>query len=119
MGVGLGLGLCGRPEMIDCTARTDLDTLAKHLGTAPGFGVVAIVPAVDSDIPAYEEFVQYLGEKKRAGVAKMADGSTLFLVPPSDFSQIVLKIPRKDSLFGVAVSSRQGPAAVPVLPPPP
>lgn len=109
-----------RPEVINCTARTDLDVLGKHIVSAPGFGIIALVPVDDPDIPPYEDFVAYLGDKRRAGVAKCADGSTLFLVPPSDFSQDVLRIPQRDALFGVVLLSqpRQSSDIKPPLPAP-
>eukprot|EP00897_Mesotaenium_endlicherianum_P004841 jgi/Mesen1/4385/ME000222S03506 len=109
------------PDVINCTARTDLDTLAKHIFQAGGtFGVLALIPEADADVPPYEDFVQYLGEKHRAGVAKLADGSTLFLVPPSDFSLQVLKVPRNDTLFGVTLQLQPLPAAAtPTAAPPP
>lgn len=108
--------------MINCSARTELDTLGRHVQGAKEFGLVAIVPELDADVPPYEQFVQYLGEKRRAGVAKLPDGSTLFLVPPSDFSLGVLRVPRNDSLFGVYIDlvaaapprPALGPQALPV-----
>ncbi|CAI5457636.1 unnamed protein product [Closterium sp. Yama58-4] len=79
-------------------------TLAKHVRAAADFGVVAIIPEAQPDVPPYHDLVQYLGEKRRAGVAKLPDGSTLFLVPPSDFAVSILQVPRNDSLFGVYLS---------------
>ncbi|XP_021853304.2 uncharacterized protein [Spinacia oleracea] len=92
------------PELLDCTARTGLDMLSKHYYQAACSWVVFFVPANDGDMEYYNEFMHYLGEKQRAAVAKLDDRNTLFLVPPSDFSENVLKIPGKLSISGVVLS---------------
>ncbi|KAF8410911.1 hypothetical protein HHK36_003448 [Tetracentron sinense] len=89
------------PEFLNCTARTGLDMLAKHYYQAVGAWVVFFVPESDADIGFYNEFMNYLGEKQRAAVAKLGEKTTLFLVPPSDFSEKVLKVPGKMSISGV------------------
>ncbi|GLT94266.1 hypothetical protein SLE2022_120180 [Rubroshorea leprosula] len=89
------------PELLDCTARTGLDMLAKHYYQASSAWVVFFVPESDADIGFYNEFMHYLEEKQRAAVAKLDDRTTLFLVPPSDFSEKVLKVPGKLSISGV------------------
>ncbi|XP_061346716.1 flowering time control protein FPA [Gastrolobium bilobum] len=89
------------PEFLDCTARTGLDMLSKHYYQAVGVWVVFFVPGSDADIEFYNEFMHYLEEKQRAAVAKLDDKTTLFLVPPSDFSEKVLKVPGKLSISGV------------------
>lgn len=89
------------PEFLDCTARTSLDMLSKHYYQAVGVWVVFFVPGSDADIEFYNEFMHYLEEKKRAAVSKVDDKTTLFLVPPSDFSEKVLKVPGKLSISGV------------------
>lgn len=89
------------PEFLNCTARTGLDMLAKHFYQAANFWVVFFVPGSDADIVFYNEFMNYLGEKQRAAVAKLSEKTTLFLVPPSDFSEKVLKVPGKVSISGV------------------
>ncbi|XVF31963.1 hypothetical protein REPUB_Repub17cG0040700 [Reevesia pubescens] len=89
------------PEFLDCTARTGLDMLAKHYYQASSAWVVFFVPESDADMGFYNEFMHYLGEKQRAAVAKLDDKTTLFLVPPSDFSEKVLKVPGKLSISGV------------------
>lgn len=95
------------PEVVNCSARTDLDMLTKHFSQASGFGLVFFVPEQDQDVHPYQEFLHYLGSKHRAGVAKFSDGTTLFLVPPSDFSEHVLKAPRTNHLFGVVLKFLQ------------
>lgn len=92
---------CCRPEFLDCTARTGLDMLSKHYYQAASAWVVFFVPESDADIGFYSEFMHYLGEKQRAAVAKLDEMTTLFLVPPSDFSENVLKVPGKMSISGV------------------
>lgn len=91
------------PEFLDCTARTGLDMLAKHYYQASGSWVVFFVPGSDGDIGFYNEFMHYLEEKQRAAVAKLDDKTTLFLVPPSEFSEKVLKVPGKLSISGVVL----------------
>ncbi|KAK9284119.1 hypothetical protein L1049_023286 [Liquidambar formosana] len=91
------------PEFLDCTARTGLEMLAKHYYQAANAWVVFFVPESDADIGFYNEFMHYLGEKQRAAVAKLDDKNTLFLVPPSDFSEKVLKVPGKLSISGVVL----------------
>ncbi|XWS36658.1 hypothetical protein CRYUN_Cryun20dG0104200 [Craigia yunnanensis] len=91
------------PEFLDCTARAGLDMLAKHYYQASSAWVVFFVPESDTDMGFYNEFMHYLGEKQRAAVAKLDDKTTLFLVPPSDFSEKVLKVPGKLSISGVVL----------------
>ncbi|XP_075498064.1 flowering time control protein FPA [Primulina tabacum] len=93
----------GLPEYLDCTARTSLDMLGKHYYQAANAWVVFFVPAHDPDIPYYNEFMNYLAEKHRAAVAKLDERTTLFLVPPSEFSEKVLKVPGKLSISGVVL----------------
>lgn len=75
--------------------------LSKHYYQAVGVWVVFFVPGSDADIELYNEFMHYLEDKQRAAVAKLDDKTTLFLVPPSDFSEKVLKVPGKLSISGV------------------
>ncbi|KAJ6674506.1 RNA-BINDING PROTEIN SPENITO, partial [Salix viminalis] len=89
------------PDFLDCTARTGLDMLAKHYYQAASAWVVFFVPASDADMGHYNELMHYLEEKQRAAVAKLDDKTTLFLVPPSDFSEKVLRVPGKLSISGV------------------
>ncbi|XP_010942508.1 uncharacterized protein [Elaeis guineensis] len=95
------------PEFLNCTARTGLDMLAKHYYQAASAWVVFFVPETDADIVFYNEFMHYLGEKQRAAVAKLGEKITLFLVPPSDFSEQVLKVPGKVSISGVILKFQQ------------
>ncbi|XP_024959410.1 flowering time control protein FPA isoform X2 [Cynara cardunculus var. scolymus] len=107
------------PEFLDCTARTSLDMLAKHYYQAASSWVVFFVPESDADMGFYNEFMNYLGEKQRAAVAKLDDKTTLFLVPPSDFSEKILKVPGKLSISGVILRLEQPSSTVEALPPPP
>ncbi|KAJ0257160.1 RNA recognition motif domain-containing protein [Hirschfeldia incana] len=93
------------PEFLDCTARTGLDMLANHYYQSSQAWVVFFVPGSDTDIVFYNEFMHYLEEKQRAAVSKLDDTTTLFLVPPSDFSEKVLKVPGKLSISGVILRS--------------
>ncbi|KAI4324347.1 hypothetical protein L6164_023894 [Bauhinia variegata] len=100
IGKGIGTEL---PEVVDCSARTGLDMLTKHYADATGFDIVFFLPDSEEDFASYTEFLRYLGAKGRAGVAKFADGTTLFLVPPSDFLRKVLKVTGPERLYGVVL----------------
>lgn len=95
------------PEFLNCTSRTGLDMLAKHYYQAVSTWVVFFVPESDANIALYGEFMHYLGEKQRAAVAKLGEKVSLFLVPPSDFSEQVLKVPGKVSISGVILKFPQ------------
>lgn len=81
--------------------------LSKHYYQAAGSWVVFFVPASDPDMVFYNEFMTYLGEKQRAAVAKLDDINTLFLVPPSEFSEKVLKVPGRMCISGVVLRLEQ------------
>lgn len=99
--------LCS-PEVINCSARTGLDTLTKHYAEAIGFEIVFFLPDSEDDFASYTEFLRYLGSKNRAGVAKFDDKTTtLFLVPPSDFLTKVLKVTGPERLYGVVLKLPQ------------
>ncbi|XP_028757184.1 flowering time control protein FPA [Neltuma alba] len=100
IGKGIGTEL---PEVVDCSARTGLDMLTKHYADAVGFDIVFFLPDSEDDFASYTEFLRYLGAKNRAGVAKFVDGTTLFLVPPSDFLTKVLKVAGPERLYGVVL----------------
>jgi hypothetical protein len=82
-----------------------LDMLAKHYADATGFDVVFFLPDSEDDFVSYTEFLRYLGSKSRAGVVKVDAGTTLFLVPPSDFLTNVLQVDGPERLYGVAYST--------------
>lgn len=95
------------PEAVNCSARTGLDMLTKHYADAVGFDIVFFLPDSEDDFASYTEFLRYLGAKNRAGVAKFDDGTTLFLVPPSDFLTNVLKVVGPERLYGVVLKFPQ------------
>ncbi|KAL8479520.1 hypothetical protein ACS0TY_026425 [Phlomoides rotata] len=102
--VPVGEGLAADiPDVVNCSARTGLDLLTKHYEDATGFDIVFFVPDSEEDFASYTEFLRYLGSKDRAGVAKFDDGTTLFLVPPSDFLTKVLKVSGPERLYGVVL----------------
>ncbi|KDP43886.1 hypothetical protein JCGZ_20896 [Jatropha curcas] len=104
------------PEVVNCSARTGLDMLAKHYAEAVGFDIVFFLPDSEDDFASYTEFLRYLGSKNRAGVAKFDDGTTLFLVPPSDFLTNVLKVVGPERLYGVVLKlPQQVPSSASVL----
>lgn len=95
------------PEVVNCSARTGLDMLMKHYADAIGFDIVFFLPDSEDDFASYTEFLRYLGAKSRAGVAKFDDGTTLFLVPPSDFLTSILKVAGPERLYGVVLKFPQ------------
>lgn len=95
------------PEVVNCSARTGLDMLAKHYTEAVGFDIVFFLPDSEEDFASYTEFVRYLGDRDRAGVAKFDDGTTLFLVPPSEFLTNVLNVSGPERLYGVVLKFPQ------------
>ncbi|KAM7278130.1 hypothetical protein ACFE04_005264 [Oxalis oulophora] len=106
--VPIGKGLeTELPEIVNCTARTGLDMLTKHYAEAIGFDIVFFLPDSEDDFASYTEFLHYLAAKDRAGVAKFDNGTTLFLVPPSDFLTKVLKVTGPERLYGVVLKLPQ------------
>ena len=105
--------------MLNCMARTDLNNLAAHLSQVP-FHVIQLAPATAADVAPLQEFVNYLLERLRAGVAKAGD-TTLFIVPPSEWAGRVLHVEPTANLLGVVVSTAVVPAAqpAPAAAPPP
>ncbi|MED6144668.1 hypothetical protein PIB30_017769 [Stylosanthes scabra] len=98
-GKGLGIEL---PHVVDCTARTELDMLARHYDDAIGFEIVYFLPVPDSedDLASYTEFLEYLKVNNRAGVAKFVDDINFFLVPPVFLTKI-LNVTAAEHIYGV------------------
>ncbi|KAE8729747.1 RNA recognition motif-containing protein, putative isoform 2 [Hibiscus syriacus] len=119
--VPIGKGLeTELPGVVNCSARTGLDTLANHYREAIGFDIVFFLPDSEDDFASYTEFLRYLGSKNRAGVAKFDDGTMLFFVPPSEFLTKVLKVLGPERLCGVVLKlNPQVPSAAPPQPHPP
>ncbi|KAJ0816375.1 putative RNA recognition motif domain, nucleotide-binding alpha-beta plait domain superfamily [Helianthus annuus] len=101
------------PEIVNCSARTGLDMLAKHYADAIGFDIVYFLPDSEEDFASYTEFLQYMGDRNRAGVVKFGDGTTFFLVPPSDFLETVLKVSGPARLYGIVLKFPQHADRVP------
>uniref|UniRef100_A0A0D9XFN4 Reticulon-like protein n=1 Tax=Leersia perrieri TaxID=77586 RepID=A0A0D9XFN4_9ORYZ len=99
------------PDIVDCTARTGLETLARHYEDATAFDIVFFLPDSEDDFLPYTEFLRYLGSKSRAGVVKVDAGATLFLVPPSDFLKNVLQVDGPERLYGLVLHIPQISAA--------
>ncbi|KAJ9558700.1 LOW QUALITY PROTEIN: hypothetical protein OSB04_013314 [Centaurea solstitialis] len=95
------------PEIVNCSARTGLDLLSKHYADAIGFDISFFLPDSEEDFASYTELLRYLGDHNRAGVAKFDDGTTLFLVPPSEFLTTVLKVSGPERLYGVVLKFPQ------------
>jgi hypothetical protein len=90
--------------------------LAKHYADATGFDIVFFLPDSEDDFVPYTEFLRYLGSKDRAGVVKVDAGTTLFLVPPSDFLTNVLQVDGPERLYGVVLHIPQISAAASLRP---
>ena len=99
------------PAELNCTARTDLNNLALHLQQVP-YRLLQLAPAASADVAALQEFVTYLRDRERAGVAKAGD-TTLFLVPPSEWAGRVLGCQPTANLLAVVVSTAVVPQAMP------
>lgn len=95
------------PPVVNISARTGLDLLSQRYKDAIGFDIVFFLPDSEDDFASYTEFLRYLGSRDRAGVAKFDDGTTLFLVPPSDFLTKVLKVSGPERLYGVVLKFPQ------------
>ncbi|KAH7444270.1 hypothetical protein KP509_02G071600 [Ceratopteris richardii] len=93
------------PAVVNCVARTSLDKLAHHFFQAIEYRVIYFV-ADDGEKAAFQEFLSYLIDKHRVGVAKISERTTLFLVPPSDFTANALKV-QGDCLFGLVMKFPQ------------
>ncbi|WOL11522.1 flowering time control protein FPA [Canna indica] len=106
--VAIGKGIDSPlPDIINCSARTGLDMLTEHYAEAIGFEIVFFLPDSEEDFASYTDFLRYLGLRNRAGVAKLEDGTTLFLVPPSDFLTKVLNVNGPERLYGVVLKLPQ------------
>ncbi|KAI4371423.1 hypothetical protein MLD38_019662 [Melastoma candidum] len=114
--IPIGEGLTAElPEVVDCAARTGLDMLANHYKEGDDFEVVFFLPDSEEDFASYTEFLMYLSSRDRAGVAKLVDGTSLFLVPPSDFLKRVLRVTGPERLYGVVLTaSRKGAGNAPM-----
>ncbi|XP_074563391.1 flowering time control protein FPA-like isoform X2 [Curcuma longa] len=118
--VPIGKGIeSSMPSVVNCSARTGLDMLTKHCAEATDFDVVFFLPDSEEDFASYTEFLRYLDLKNRAGVAKLEDGTTLFLVPPSDFLTKVLSVNGPERLYGVVLNMPQQQSQIVIPPHPP
>ncbi|KAL0322711.1 UNVERIFIED_CONTAM: Flowering time control protein FPA, partial [Sesamum angustifolium] len=91
------------PNVVNCSGRIRLDMLNKQYASAIGFNLLLFLPDSEEDFASYTEFLSYLIAKDWAGVAKLDDGTTLFLVPPSNFLTKVLNASAPLRLHGVVI----------------
>ncbi|MCE2055891.1 hypothetical protein HAX54_043705 [Datura stramonium] len=105
------------PDIVNCSARMGLDMLTEYCTNAIGFNIVYFLPDPGEDFASFTKFLRYLISKDRAGVAEFGDGTTLFLVPPSDFLTKVLNISGQQRLYGVVVKFASHIPSGPFLPP--
>ncbi|KAL0368637.1 UNVERIFIED_CONTAM: Flowering time control protein FPA [Sesamum calycinum] len=94
------------PNVVNCSGRIRLDMLNKQYASAIGFNLLLFLPDSEEDFASYTEFLSYLIAKDWAGVAKLDDGTTLFLVPPSNFLTKVLNASAPLRLHGVVKKQR-------------
>ncbi|MCO5591011.1 hypothetical protein L7F22_044987 [Adiantum nelumboides] len=95
------------PDILNCTARTSLDMLAQYISQVRDFAVVLFMPQGVPDVAPYQELMAFLSEKKRAAVCKLSEENTLFLVPPSDFVEQFLNVPKSNNILGVVLGQQQ------------
>eukprot|EP00276_Gloeochaete_wittrockiana_P022185 CAMPEP_0184335814 /NCGR_PEP_ID=MMETSP1089-20130417/4312_1 /TAXON_ID=38269 ORGANISM="Gloeochaete wittrockiana, Strain SAG46.84" /NCGR_SAMPLE_ID=MMETSP1089 /ASSEMBLY_ACC=CAM_ASM_000445 /LENGTH=517 /DNA_ID=CAMNT_0026660657 /DNA_START=115 /DNA_END=1664 /DNA_ORIENTATION=+ len=99
------------PPTLDMKLRAPLDSLKPLLKKKTKY-LLYFRPINDSAEVAYRDFIKYLADLKRAAVIKMeAQGRTLYLIPPSDFSKNVLNIKRGKFLYGVITESSSSAAS--------
>eukprot|EP00250_Pteridium_aquilinum_P035347 c9198_g1_i1 orf=578-4012(+) len=95
------------PDILNCTARTSLDMLASYISQVREFSVVLFMPQGVPDVAPYQELMAFLADKQRAAVCKLSEENTLFLVPPSDFVEQFLNVPKSNNILGVVLSQQQ------------
>ncbi|KAI5084200.1 hypothetical protein GOP47_0000369 [Adiantum capillus-veneris] len=95
------------PDILNCTARTSLDMLAQYISQVRDFAVVLFMPQGVPDVAPYQELMAFLADKKRAAVCKLSEENTLFLVPPSDFVEQFLNVPKSNNILGVVLGQQQ------------
>ncbi|KAL0367521.1 UNVERIFIED_CONTAM: Flowering time control protein FPA [Sesamum radiatum] len=91
------------PNVVDCSGRIGLDLLSRQYATAIVCNLLLFLPDSEEDFAPYTEFLRFLIAKDRAGAAKLDDGTTLFLVPPSNFLTKVLNAAAPLRLHGVVL----------------
>ncbi|KAL0457830.1 UNVERIFIED_CONTAM: Flowering time control protein FPA, partial [Sesamum latifolium] len=91
------------PNVINCSRRIGLDLLRRQYASAIGCNLLLFLPDSEEDFASYTEFLSYLIAKDWAGVAKLDNGTTLFLVPPSNFLTKVLNASAPLRLHGVVL----------------
>ncbi|XP_011074231.1 flowering time control protein FPA-like [Sesamum indicum] len=110
------------PNVVNCSGRIRLDVLSKKYASAIGFNLLLFLPDGEEDFASYTEFLSYLIAKDRAGVAKLDDGTMLFLVPPSNFLSKVLDASAPLRLHGLVLkfsepaSNSRSMSALPIQP---
>ena len=87
--------------------------LAQYIMQVKSFAVVLFMPQGVTDVKPYQELMAFLADKKRAAVCKLSDEHTLFLVPPSDFIEEFLKVPKSNNILGVVLGQQQFLSEVP------
>lgn len=79
--------------------------LTDRFYRACDFALYYFMPETDQDAEPYQEFLEYMSSENRSCIAEF--GTTLFLVPPSDFSEHILKAPDRSHILGVVLKFPQ------------
>ncbi|KAF3637217.1 hypothetical protein FXO38_23819 [Capsicum annuum] len=100
----LGGKLGTRPGVINCAYRKRLHKLTDHYpDAAVGFNIFSFLPDTENDYASYTESLRYLSSNDRAWVAEFTEGTTLLLVPTSNFLKKVLKVDGQTRIYGVVL----------------
>ncbi|PHU14312.1 Flowering time control protein FPA [Capsicum chinense] len=92
------------PGVINCAYRKRLHKLTDHYpDAAVGFNIFSFLPDTENDYASYTESLRYLSSNDRAWVAEFAEGTTLLLVPTSNFLKKVLKVEGQTRIYGVVL----------------
>ena len=80
--------------------------MTKHYADAVvWFSIGYFLPDTYKDSASYADFLRYLNSRDRVGVAKLDDGTNMYLVPLSEFIRKVLKVDGPPCLYGVVLKS--------------
>ncbi|KAF3672608.1 hypothetical protein T459_16663 [Capsicum annuum] len=92
------------PGVINCAYRKRLHKLTDHYpDAAVGFNIFSFLPDTENDYASYTESLRYLSSNDRAWVAEFTEGTTLLLVPTSNFLKKVLKVDGQTRIYGVVL----------------
>lgn len=91
-------------SQLNVSHRTQYDEIMKR----PILGIIAISPENVTQCDLFQDYINYFNEKQRVGVINTESKSTLYLVPPCEFSRKFYQNPKKH-LLGILVDSTKEP----------